>query len=283
MKYINSKYSNLLASNNLLDFSAILNNKSIPWFEEPNIGRNGLSGVKKLKISDSQREFNVFIKIQQNYYLNNKLSKFLPFIKKTLVAKREYNNIKKLSKNKIPTCEILYFKDYKSQALLITKELTDYYDLKSVLYNLKDNLFPEEDVLKKIAKSLALEIARLHKTKYSHNCLYPKHIFINSDFNIAFIDFEKCKKTIFGKYNILRDLECLFYHVSKILNNSNCCIDISTNFKLKKIYIYFMRIYIQNYYNINNKKQIKNKIACLFDKIYKRSINKRNKYLQHNL
>ena len=44
-----------------------------------------------------------------------------------------------------------------------------------------------------------------------------------------------------------------------------------------------MRIYIQNYYNINNKKQIKNKIACLFDKIYKRSINKRNKYLQHNL
>ena len=258
MKYINKKYNTFFQDNKLTDFQKVLNDNSLPWFEEPNIGRNGLSGVKKVSIENENHKFNVFIKVQENYFVNNKINKILPFIKKTLVAKREYNNIQNLRKNNIPTCEVLYFSSNANQALFITKELEEHHDLRAVLYNLQNSLFPKNDILKNIAKSLAIEVAKLHKVGYSHNCLYPKHIFIKSDYKVSFIDFEKSKKNKFLKSFILRDLECLFYHVSEILNSKErYCIDIKSNFSLKKLYYYFIKTYIKNYYNYSDKESIK--------------------------
>jgi len=281
MKYINKKYHSFFKDNKLTDFQKVLSDKTLPWFEEPNIGRNGLSGVKKICLENNTKKFNIFIKVQENYFVNNKVSKILPFIKKTLVARREYNNIKRLEKYNIPTCEVLYFSANSNQALFITKELEEYQDLRAVLYNLQNSLFPKNDILKDIAKSLAMEIAKLHRTGYSHNCLYPKHIFINSQYKVAFIDFEKSKKSNFTSNFILRDLECLFYHVSEILNaQEKYCIDIKNNFSLKKLYYCFIKTYIKNYYNFNNQKLIKSKSIELFNKIYIRSLKKRKKYLK---
>lgn len=280
MKYINKKYKEFFDEPNLINFQSLIENNNLPWFEEPNVGRNGLSGVKKVTFENKNLKLPAFIKIQKNYFINNKIYKFLPFIRKTLVAKREFSNIMNLKNYNIPICEVLYFEEQENKAIFITKELSGYNDLRGVLYNLQNNLEFNYNFLKKIARSLAIETAKLHKVKFSHNCLYPKHIFINSECKIKFIDFEKCKKNIFGTNYILRDLECLFFHISEILNsNTTPCIDINNNFTLRKLFYLFIDIYLDSFLNINQKYNIKNYKLKLLKIIYKRSLKKRKKYL----
>ncbi len=188
--YIKPTWVKLFKKNKLQTFEDFwqLPNK---WFEPPNIRRNGWSGVITHKIPEGL----LFVKKQENHNFKNF---FHPIIGLPTFI-REYLNIKRFNQFNFRTPELLYFSYKAKQAVLITKKIND--EFKPLAEYLKNKKILDNQV-----KAIAEELARLHHYKIQHTYPMPKHLYLNKENQVLFIDLEKAKKKLFTLSAGKRDL-----------------------------------------------------------------------------
>ncbi len=179
-------------------------NRDDPWFEEINIGRrlskNCWSGVTRIEYNEQA----FFLKKQENYFSYTIKPPF-----RSLFVQKEFTNIATFTASKIPTLEVVFFgvrkKSGKTQGILITKALDNY-------TSLDFNDSEQSKIKKNIITNIAVLVKKLHVSGLMHNCLYPKHIYIEKgslDPVCRFIDLEGAKKASYMSKKQLRDLETL--------------------------------------------------------------------------
>ena len=213
-QYFDGNWQTILAANNLDNFDALWDLKT-DWFEPPNIRRGGWSGVVKIDLDTPQGKVGVFIKRQENHTTKTPRHP----IKGRPTFEREFRNIHRLSKQKIPTLEPVYFgkrvHNSNLQAILITKELSGYIPLDSERFLTRGDLIHDAAHKKRLLVTIANTLRLMHQHHFQHNCLYLKHIFVKpdgDDWDIKMIDLEKLKRTVFKKHAVTRDLVTLHRH-----------------------------------------------------------------------
>ena len=215
MDYFDKNWQTTLKRNHLAHFDAlwILN---ADWFEEPNIRRGGWSGVVKVPLqqADDDPVF-IFIKRQENHLSRT----WRHPISGIATFEKEYENIQRFHRCKIPTLELVYFgtRSYNGnrQAIIATKDLADYYPLDKLLPSSGLGIVESGQSRQALLKSTAKVLSQMHQHHLQHNSLYPKHIFakpVGDSWDIKIIDLEKAKRRFFKSTAILRDLGTLRRH-----------------------------------------------------------------------
>ena len=180
------------------------------WVEEPNQRRGGWSGVVRIVLHDAVgKERVAFLKRQSNhlyYSIGN------PF-KGRPTFEREFRNIIRFNRHKIPTVNPIYFSKRGNDAILMTEELTGYRSLKSWFQEWEETGFPKGVLRNRIINELARVVGKIHQNHYKHCCLVFKHVFLNLDNNevkISIIDLEKLRYWASKQRCRITDLDSLF-------------------------------------------------------------------------
>lgn len=216
-EYIDSKWDQIFQLNKLENFESIWNLEA-GWFEEPNKRRGGWSGVSRLSLkNETGKSVGVFLKRQENH--NTKVWTH-PF-KGVPTFYRELKNILRFAANGIPTVEPVYFasryKNGKSQAILMTKELEGFESLDSSTYARESCLMQNKTRRIQIMHAVADVLRKMHGYGFQHNCLYSKHIFVRpaeNEWKVKLIDLEKLSRSFYKKKAMMRDLYTLPRHIS---------------------------------------------------------------------
>jgi len=172
--------------------------------DEPNTGRGGWSSVFRLELEGK----GYYLKRQSNY-LTHTLHH--PFGEPTFA--REFRNISRYQKLRIPALQAVYYGERKvdgeRRAILMTRALDEWTDL--------DLLLGQWEQLSTSARQGILracgQLARtLHGAAQVHGCFYPKHIFLrerSEGWQAQLIDLEKTRPLLFGQRDRAKDLEPL--------------------------------------------------------------------------
>lgn len=216
-EYISHGWEHVLRLNKLENFDPIWN-LDIGWFEEPNERRGGWSGVSKISLkTENGGSVGVFLKRQENH--NTKA--WSSPIRGMPTYYREFKNILRFIAKGLPTAEPVYFgyrfKNNKSQAILMTKELEGFESLDSDLYGRNGALMQDRVKRERIMEAVARVMRKLHDHHFRHNCLYSKHIFLRSigkEWEVRIIDLEKLNRSLFKRNAIMRDLYTLPQRIS---------------------------------------------------------------------
>lgn len=209
------RYRAIMVHNNLHSFTDVWNVQA-DWFEKPNDGRFGLSGVSRMELkTPSGNVLPVFLKRQQNH---NTFSLQHPFGQPTF--KREYDNMIKMQQFGLPLAPLVYYGqqriDGKICAALMTVALDDFKSL--------DQWWPlhhQPDTRQAILNAIADCVAQLSKQKWQYGCLYDKHIFVRNTptgdqfckTDIRFIDLEKMRRCLTIKRAASKNIEQLLRHL----------------------------------------------------------------------
>ncbi len=179
--------------------------------EEPNFCRGGWSSVCRLALIDENSEEQIFYIKRQVNHLSRSVNK--PFGEPTFA--REFRNIKTYQERGVDALEAVYYSERQQsgstseqQAILITRSLEGYSPLGDYLSRWSEIVVEERN---DIIKTVANLIARLHRAKLTHNCLYPKHVYLNLALTPAarFIDLEKTRRQWLRKRECVSDLTAL--------------------------------------------------------------------------
>jgi hypothetical protein len=109
---------------------------------------------------------------------------------------------------------------YKWRALLVTKSLDGFDELEKweaaggrAQYG--------EAVYERVLKDLAQNLARMHKGRWQHSCIYIKHVFVrvtgegdSAQVEVALIDLEKCRQRLTAYRAAAHDMKQLRRHSS---------------------------------------------------------------------
>jgi tRNA A-37 threonylcarbamoyl transferase component Bud32 len=216
-EFVGSGWKKNLELNELESFDSIWE-LDAAWFEEPNKRRGGWSGVSRISLKTEEGgSVGIFLKRQENH---NTKTLAKP-VNGEPTFYREFKNILRFISHGIPTVEPVYFfyryKNGKSQAILMTKELEGFESLDSPIYARSGELMSNKDQRESLMKAVAKEMRKMHDHHFRHNCLYSKHIFvraIGNQWDVKFIDLEKLSRSFFKKRALLRDLYTLPRRIS---------------------------------------------------------------------
>ncbi|MHA6198550.1 lipopolysaccharide kinase InaA family protein [Pseudomonas wadenswilerensis] len=172
--------------------------------DEPNTGRGGWSSVFRLELEGK----GYYLKRQSNY-LTHTLHR--PFGEPTFA--REFRNISRYQKLRIPALQAVYYGERKvdgqRRAILMTRALDDWNDLDSLLGQWPHLPLPQRQGILRACGELA---RTLHGAGQVHGCFYPKHIFLRErgdGWQAQLIDLEKTRPLLFGQRDRIKDLEPL--------------------------------------------------------------------------
>jgi len=206
-EYFNRDWKEWLQQHELNSFETLWS-RDDDWFEAPNEGRGGWSGVCRLEIDGRA----LFLKKQENH-----LSRSLAHPIGIPTFQREYENIRRFDSFGIPCLTVVYFGCIGKRSILITEALDDYQPLDKITAHFHEYGFPPLAKRRQLLESMALLLRRTHDAGLMHNCCYSKHIFIkghiegdkfiSEDYHSRFIDLEKVKRATQAKRQ--RDLETL--------------------------------------------------------------------------
>ncbi|BCG22048.1 MULTISPECIES: lipopolysaccharide kinase InaA family protein [Pseudomonadaceae] len=165
------------------------------WVEPANKRRGGESGVRILRSLNDERP-DLYCKRQIGHiYRSLQHPMGLPTV---LRERKAYLAYARLG---IRTPNIVYCGARRSdgnwQALLVTEALRGFVSLQD-WYRVQG----ETHVAQHLMAALGTELARLHKGRWQHGCLYPKHIFVKTLTNtlggvqveVALLDLEKSRQ-----------------------------------------------------------------------------------------
>ena len=177
--------------------------------DAPNTGRGGWSSVYRLELEDANGQQQCFFLKRQDNHRTRTLHS--PFGEPTFA--REFRAIQVYARQGIPALEAAFFGQRNerghAQAVLLTRALDDYAPLDE-WFERWNKLSASE--IRTLIQSAAALVRALHNADRIHNCLYPKHVFIKLHGDGAgarFIDLEKTRRAIFGRRDLIRDLETL--------------------------------------------------------------------------
>ncbi len=147
-----------------------------------------------------------FIKKQTRFHYR---SRILPWRRYPLV-RREELAIRRFARLDIGVPEVVYFSvtDNGDRAILITRELPGYRDLSDSLALVGDDQSSRNRILALVADGLL----RMHRARYAHGALYPKHIFLHEAGSMALIDLEKVRRRLTRSLAAVADLSRLLRH-----------------------------------------------------------------------
>jgi hypothetical protein len=181
------------------------------WFEEPNQRRGGWSGVARCELNKPEGgAVRVFLKRQENHItrtLAHPIRGLPTFI-------REFESIMRYRRRGIPTLTPIYFgvrcEGGDRRAILMTEELSGFRSLDEMS---RDWRTVPARTRAAIVRAVAQLLRQIHAHHLSHNCFYPKHVFLRiaSDDRIEtrIIDLEKTKRRPFGLDRDFRDMRRL--------------------------------------------------------------------------
>lgn len=176
--------------------------------DEPNVNRGGWSEVYRLELADESGENHAFYVKRQENHLTRTLSR--PLGEPTFA--REFRAIQTYMRLGVPVLEPVFFAQRRepgsARAIIITRALDGYNSLDEWLQRWLELSRVERNQL--IFTTAAL-VRTLHDCGYVHNCLYPKHIFLEGGpkGRSRLIDLEKTRRALLGKRDYIRDLETL--------------------------------------------------------------------------
>ena len=193
------------------------------WVEEPNVRRQGWSGMGRFELNGSTPPpIGVYLKRQENHGYRSLRNPFryLP------TAYREYQRLVAMHAADIAAPEVLYYGDRntgtKMQAILMTREIPQSIPLDDYLRQADDR--PPAEVHRLIIDTATL-IAKLHRHHFQHCSLYGKHVLIrglNADKPTNtqaeqhlvpyLIDVEKTRRRLSRIAIATRDLNQLYRH-----------------------------------------------------------------------
>ena len=185
------------------------------WFEPPNRGRGGWSGVVQLELKCPEGGTKaVFIKRQENH-LRRTLQH--PIGGEPTFA-GEMKNILALQQAGVPTLEPVYYGQRKTdgcwRATLVTQELSGFQPLDQVMQQWQEaGWVPSFDKRRRLISETAAVIRKLHDHRLVHNALYPKHLFVRMPeagrLEVRLIDLEKMRPVLACSRAARRDLDSL--------------------------------------------------------------------------
>jgi hypothetical protein len=208
--YIAAEWQRTFESNGLRCFDDFWKVEA-EWFEEPNQRRGGWSGVARCELKQPEGgTVRVFLKRQENHITRTLAHpvRGLP----TFV--REFESIMRYRRCGIPTLTPIYFgvrrENGNQRAVLMTEELTGFRSLDELSREWKSFSAPARHA---IARSVAQLLRQIHSHQLSHNCFYPKHVFLRvspaHEVETRIIDLEKTKWRPFGLDRDFRDMRRL--------------------------------------------------------------------------
>ena len=187
------------------------------WVEAPNVRRGGESGVQRVKGSDGQL---LYTKRQTGHVYRSWLH---PFGRPTVL--REQDALIGLRRIDVCVPEVVYCgaqrdPEHKWRALLVTKSLDGFEELEH-WYAGGGRERHGEAVHERVLQELAENLARMHKARWQHSCLYIKHVFVRVSgegdtpkVEVALIDLEKCRQRLTARSAAAHDMEQLRRHSS---------------------------------------------------------------------
>ncbi|WP_213875160.1 lipopolysaccharide kinase InaA family protein [Pseudomonas sp. dw_358] len=187
------------------------------WVEEPNERRGGESGVQRIHASNGGL---LYAKRQTGHIYRSWL---YPFGRPTVL--RERDAIQGLQALNVRVPELIFCgaqrdPQHQWRALLVTAALEGFDEL--------DNWYAAggrerygEELHERILEALAQNLARMHKGRWQHSCLYSKHVFVrvigegeDAKVEVALLDLEKCRQRLLPQAAARHDLKQLRRHSS---------------------------------------------------------------------
>lgn len=187
------------------------------WVEEPNVRRGGESGVQRVVSSNGQL---LYVKRQTGHIYRSLLH---PFGRPTVLRERDALIGLKLLNVCVPEivfCGAQRDPVHKWRALLITKALDGFEEIEH-WYAGGGRERHGEAVHDRVLKELAESLARMHKGRWQHGCLYFKHVFVGitgegeaCKVEVALIDLEKGRQRLTARQAATHDMKQLRRHSS---------------------------------------------------------------------
>ena len=187
------------------------------WVEEPNVRRGGESGVQRVNSSNGQL---LYSKRQTGHIYRSWL---YPFGRPTVLRERDALNGLRLIDVLVPEtvfCGAQRDPVHKWRALLVTKSLDGFEEIEH-FYAGGGRERHGEELHDRILKELAENLARMHKGRWQHGCLYMKHVFVRvtgegeaAKVEVALIDLEKGRRRLTAGLAAAHDLKQLRRHSS---------------------------------------------------------------------
>ena len=186
------------------------------WVEPPNVRRGGQSGVQRI----SQAERLLYAKRQTGHTYRSLLH---PFGRPTVL--REFDALHSFEQLGVRVPHIVYCgverdAEHQWRALLVTKSLDGFIEIED-WYASGGREHHGEAVHDRLLKDLADNLARMHKGRWQHSCLYIKHVFVrvtgegeNAKAEVALLDLEKCRQRLLSTQAAAHDMKQLRRHSS---------------------------------------------------------------------
>ena len=147
------------------------------WVEEPNVRRQGWSGMSRFELDVSaSAPMGVYLKRQENHGYRSLRNPFrlLPTVY------REYNRLVAMQAAAIAAPEVLYYGERnignKMQAILMTREIPPSIPIDDYIERAGDR--PPAEVRRLIIDTATM-IARFHQHHFQHGSLYGKHVLVS--------------------------------------------------------------------------------------------------------
>jgi len=187
------------------------------WVEAPNQRRGGESGVKRVQAIDGET---LYVKRQVGHVYRSWLH---PLGRPTVLRERAALTALRDLGVKVPAivfCNVQRDPDNQWRGVLVTRALDGFQDL-AAWSATADWQHAEPALQEALLQALALTLARMHRARWQHGCLYEKHVFVRvvgqahkSQVQIALLDLEKSRRRISASHAAQHDLKQLRRHSS---------------------------------------------------------------------
>jgi len=187
------------------------------WVEEPNVRRGGESGVQRINSGDGHL---VYAKRQTGHIYRSLLH---PFGRPTVL--REQDALLALARLDVCVPQVIFCgarRDpvHKWRALLVTQALDGFVELEQ-WYAAGGRERHGEALHDRILEALAENLARMHRGRWQHGCLYIKHVFVrvtgegeSAKAEVALLDLEKSRQRLTARSAASHDMKQLRRHSS---------------------------------------------------------------------
>lgn len=187
------------------------------WVEEPNQRRGGESGVQRVVTENGRL---IYIKRQVGHIYRSWLH---PFGRPTVLRERDALEGLRLLDVGIPKmifCGAERDESNQWRGLLVTAALEGFQEIDN-WYASGEREHYGEVLHEQMLEELASTLARMHRGRWQHSCLYMKHIFVrvtgegaSAKPEVALLDLEKCRRRITAAGAAQHDMKQLRRHSS---------------------------------------------------------------------
>lgn len=211
--FLDGRWRARLEERGLTDFEGLWRLK-LPPLDVANTARGGISTVALLA-SDAcgQAGYRLIVKRQRNHQSRT----WRQPLRGVPTLQKEFLNIRRFNRCGLGSTTPIFFArrrdDRGVRAILVTKYLEGYRSFDTILEAWAHDSNPSTESRDPILRSIAGLIARMHRAGFQHNCLYPKHVFVNRQRpcpDARLIDLEKAGRRLLKNHRMVRDLAAFF-------------------------------------------------------------------------